>query len=323
MSLDAQLSIVIPTYNRARMLPRAVASAAGHEIVIVDDCSTDDTEQVAARLVAEHGAVYLRMPSNRGPNPARNAGVRVATGDVVFFLDDDDVLLAGGPRRILEVAARHPHHELFLHNCRWSDGSTSLPTADGEHEMTYTEWLTGRFAGELKPAARRSVFRKEAFDDTGAGGEGLLWGRIIRDHGAVVSLSPVAVYEVGHPERLTSRGGLVAHAQANAGIAVAWLALFGDDLRDVARPRWRVRMAAAVLWCGLSRRRSLARGLANDPRLTPFEHVGLRIMASAPPGAARTAMGVVDALRWVRQTTEAGRASVARASRIPRRSGPR
>lgn len=323
MSAAPRLSVVIPTYNRSEMLARAVASAAGHEVIIVDDCSTDDTQRVAADLVTANAATYLRMPRNGGPNPARNAGVRVATGDIVFFLDDDDVLLPGGPEIILEIATRHPRHVLFLHNCRWSDGSTTLPIADTDAELSYVEWLQGRFAGELKPAARRAVFEGEAFEDTGAGGEGLLWGRIIRDHGAVVGASPVVFYDVGHVERLTSRTGLLARAQANAGIAARWLELFGDDLHDAARPRWRGRVAAAVVWCGLGRQRTTARRLAGDARLTPSERVVMRAMAITPRIGLRAAVGGANAARRFRHAIAVARTALPQASAIPRRKGPR
>ena len=89
-------TVIIPTFNRAHLLPRAVASAqqagASVEVVVVDNASTDNTKEVCDAL----GTVrYLRLNSNGGPSVARNAGIRVSTSEVVAFLDDDDVLLPG------------------------------------------------------------------------------------------------------------------------------------------------------------------------------------------------------------------------------------
>jgi glycosyltransferase involved in cell wall biosynthesis len=88
----ADVSVVIPAFNAARFLERAVASILGQaerpkELIVVDDGSQDETALVARRL-APH-ALVLRQ-ANRGPGAARNAGVRRATAECVCFLDADD-----------------------------------------------------------------------------------------------------------------------------------------------------------------------------------------------------------------------------------------
>jgi glycosyltransferase involved in cell wall biosynthesis len=96
-SEDAPLvSVIIPTYNRAHLLPRALESVLGQtledfEVLIVDDGSTDDTADLVERYAAEDGRVcYLRQPANRGVSAARNRGLREARGEFVAFLDSDD-----------------------------------------------------------------------------------------------------------------------------------------------------------------------------------------------------------------------------------------
>lgn len=98
------VSVVIPTFNRSRSLVHAVISAATQtrppeEIVIVDDCSTDDTPQTCRWLIGLRGRVYpqhveivyLRLDRNRGANAARNAGWRASRCSRIAFLDSDDV----------------------------------------------------------------------------------------------------------------------------------------------------------------------------------------------------------------------------------------
>jgi glycosyltransferase involved in cell wall biosynthesis len=86
------ISVVIPTYNRASLLRRAVDSAlaqtlAPAEILIVDDGSTDDTATVCAQYTAP--VRYIRTP-NGGVAAARNTGIREARGEWIALLDSDD-----------------------------------------------------------------------------------------------------------------------------------------------------------------------------------------------------------------------------------------
>jgi glycosyltransferase involved in cell wall biosynthesis len=91
-------SVVICTYNRADVLPRAVDSVltqdfADLELVVVDDGSTDETARLVA-AVADPRVRYVHQ-ENAGLGAARNTGVANATGRYVVFLDDDDLALAG------------------------------------------------------------------------------------------------------------------------------------------------------------------------------------------------------------------------------------
>ena len=86
------ISVVIPTYNRASLLPRAIRSALAQvttsdEVIVVDDGSTDDT--VAAVRAFGDAICYLRTERG-GAGAARNRGIAEARGDLVAFLDSDD-----------------------------------------------------------------------------------------------------------------------------------------------------------------------------------------------------------------------------------------
>jgi glycosyltransferase involved in cell wall biosynthesis len=88
-------SIVLPTYNRARTLPRAIASVMAQdepdfELIIVDDASTDGTERWLAGVTDPRIRV-LRCDRNGGPSAARNRGLAAARAPVTAFLDSDDV----------------------------------------------------------------------------------------------------------------------------------------------------------------------------------------------------------------------------------------
>ena len=90
------MSVVVPTYNRERTLPRALDSVlaqtyADFEVLVVDDGSTDQTAALAAEYEARDERVrYLRQSQNAGVSAARNRGLREARGEFVAFLDSDD-----------------------------------------------------------------------------------------------------------------------------------------------------------------------------------------------------------------------------------------
>lgn len=94
-----RVSVVLPTYNRAHVMGRALRSVltqdfSDFEVLVVDDASTDDTESVIHSF-GDSRVRYLREPRNGGPNAARNRGLREARGEFVAFLDSDDEWLPG------------------------------------------------------------------------------------------------------------------------------------------------------------------------------------------------------------------------------------
>lgn len=117
------VSTIIPTHNRADLLPSAIesvlaAEGISQEVIVVDDSSTDDTAAVAARYPVR----YLRVQCGR-PSGTRNAGIREARGKYLAFLDDDDVRLPGALAALLAPLEADP-------NLGYSYGQTEPVTMD-------------------------------------------------------------------------------------------------------------------------------------------------------------------------------------------------
>lgn len=98
--MDAKLngtpfvSIVIPTYNRARFLGRLVRSVLNQtyknfEVIVADDASTDDTAEII-KTFKDDRIRYIRHESNAGAAAARNTGIKASRGEYVAFQDSDD-----------------------------------------------------------------------------------------------------------------------------------------------------------------------------------------------------------------------------------------
>lgn len=85
--------IIIPVFNRAQTIARTLLSVANSqkisEIIVVDDCSTDNTEKIVRDLSLKK-LIYIRLDKKSNGNIARNVAARAATGDILIFLDSDD-----------------------------------------------------------------------------------------------------------------------------------------------------------------------------------------------------------------------------------------
>ena len=124
------VSVVITTYNRARLLPRAIESAqnAGSdlEVIVVDDCSTDDTPEVCANI---RGIRYVRLNTNQGLASARNAGIAESRSEFIAFLDDDDLRLPGSIDKQLQTLTADDRIALCYGQALIGDAQRQLPRA--------------------------------------------------------------------------------------------------------------------------------------------------------------------------------------------------
>jgi glycosyltransferase involved in cell wall biosynthesis len=143
------LSIVIPTRNRAHLVGEAIESALCQrdgqvEVIVVDDASTDDTANVLARSFGSRIRL-LRMPHRRGAGAARNAGLRLARGELVAFLDDDDLWLPGKLDAELLVFERFPEAEAVL-----SDSLTFVEGQEAEQSFFAKNGLLAATQGQVR-----------------------------------------------------------------------------------------------------------------------------------------------------------------------------
>jgi len=114
------ISVIIPAYNYARYLGRAIESVMAQqggafELIVIDDGSSDNTPEVLEQYRQRYGArMRCRRQENAGPCAARNQGLDLAVGDFVLFLDADDRLHPQGLSRLLAEARRYPEADLII-----------------------------------------------------------------------------------------------------------------------------------------------------------------------------------------------------------------
>jgi len=101
------LSIIIPVYNIAKLLPNRLEHLLQHnlesvQIIVVDDGSTDCSYEICQQYLSNYAAAVLITQKNQGLSAARNRGIAEAKGEYVLFLDSDDILMHKGFRELMD-----------------------------------------------------------------------------------------------------------------------------------------------------------------------------------------------------------------------------
>jgi glycosyltransferase involved in cell wall biosynthesis len=170
-SLQADVAVVIPTYNHARFLGEAIKSVLAQtrqadEIIVVDDGSTDDP----ASVVVQFPAVRLIRQENRGPSAARNTGFRSCKARYLIFLDADDRLRPNAVEAGLNCITSHPDYALVHGGCccvpQVGPPWTYIPSQN--HGDAYLAFLSGNQSGGIMTVLfrRDCLLAVNGFDET-------------------------------------------------------------------------------------------------------------------------------------------------------------
>ena len=118
------VSVIIPTYDSARFIADAVRGVLAqtypcHEVIVIDDGSRDETADIVRGLT---GQIRYRRQDNRGPAAARNAGIKMARGKYICFLDADDLWTPNKLELQVEFMAAHSEIGLLFTDAEeWED----------------------------------------------------------------------------------------------------------------------------------------------------------------------------------------------------------
>jgi glycosyltransferase involved in cell wall biosynthesis len=166
------VSVIIPCFNQGKYLPETVASVLSSEyspleIIIVNDGSKDNTEQVCEKLQTEHSCIKYLYQTNQGPSVARNHGIRESKGEYILPLDGDDLISPDYISEAVKVLESRPEVKLVYCQAEKFGAKTGL-------------WKLKRFS--LPALAKDNmifvsgIYRKADWKKCGGYAEEMTWG---------------------------------------------------------------------------------------------------------------------------------------------------
>jgi glycosyltransferase involved in cell wall biosynthesis len=207
------VSVVIPAFNRCGFVREAVASVCAQgagecEIIVVDDGSTDGT---AAALENEFGArVRILKTENRGVAAARNLGVASSHGELIAFLDSDDLWLSGKLAAQTAFFAEHPEAEICQTEEIWVRNGVRVNSCAHHRKRSGDIFEPSLRLCLVSPSA--VMLRRELFERIGGFDECLpvcedydLWLRIARTTPVWLIDQPFVIKRGGHADQLSRR----------------------------------------------------------------------------------------------------------------------
>ncbi len=239
---DLKISVVIPAFNAERFLPRSLASVFAqtlppHEVIVVDDGSTDGTGEVAAAL----GARVIRQ-ENRGLAAARNTGIQDASGEWIALLDADD---SWEPEKLArQVAAIRPDTVLAYTGARHFDDHGTRAVQSAIAPPTVRKML--RYCNPIVPSS--ALLRRQAVLAAGGFCEGApscedwgMWVRMMPFGSFAASPEPLTNYYV-HPKSMSA-----SPERMLEGLRAILEPILLARYRGIERWIWRRRIWAAQL----------------------------------------------------------------------------
>ena len=211
-----QVSVVIPTYNRATLVVEAVASVLAQtygdfEVLVVDDGSTDATLEALAPFRGQ--VKLLRQSPRRGVAAARNLGSRAAAGEWLAFLDSDDLWLKEKLARQMAYLAAHPELLICKTDETWVRHGVRVNKPLTHHKAggrIFLKCLKRCFISPSAVVLHRRLFQAHgAFDeDLPAAEDYDLWLRLSWRYEVGLVPEPLVVKRGGHADQLSRQWGL-------------------------------------------------------------------------------------------------------------------
>ena len=205
-----RVSVIMPTFNRAHCLERAIDSVLDqtfrdYELIVVDDGSTDHTADLLKRYGDSLKSIHQQ---NRGVSAARNTGIRAARGELIALLDSDDCWLPTKLERQVDFFETHPQAQVCQTEEIWIRNSRRVNPKHRHRKFSGLIFEKSLPLCLVSPSA--VMLRKSLLDQVGLFDERLpacedydLWLRITWKYPVDLIPTPLIVKHGGHADQLS------------------------------------------------------------------------------------------------------------------------
>lgn len=212
------VTVVIPAFNRAALLPRAIQSVLDQayrplELIVVDDHSEDETPAVLAPHAESGRLRVIRHPQNMGVSAARNTGIRAGRGELIAFLDSDDQWLPGKVEAQVEYFREHREEVLVQTQERWMRQGRRVNPGRKHLKKSGDIFIDSVALCLISPSA--VMLRRSLLDEVGLFDENLpaaedydLWLRVLARYPAGLIDRELVIRHGGRPDQLSAQPGL-------------------------------------------------------------------------------------------------------------------
>jgi GT2 family glycosyltransferase len=317
--MSAKVSVIIPTFNRGRVLGQAIASVIDQdhrdfEVIVVDDGSTDGTGELVASRFGDDPRVRYQYQPNAGASAARNTGLDLATGGLVAFLDSDDswkawhlsLTLAALDRypeagmvwtetefvdargvsvatsalaQLLSAYRYFPLDELFASSSMLSELDVDLPPASRTRRLYVGDVFSPMIMGNLVLTSS-VVMRRDRLEKVGRFDDHLTVGEDYEFFLRVCRAGPVAFADISDIRYRTGTADKLGGPGAAREMAHAYLAVLDDTL---ARDAGRITLSPTLI---------------TTARVHAHRWVGEQELIAGSRRLARAHLGTALRLRW-------------------------
>jgi glycosyltransferase involved in cell wall biosynthesis len=209
--LNPFFSIVTATYNRAYCIDKAIKSVLKQnfknwELIIVDDGSTDNTDEVVSKFLNDKRIKYIKLEKNSGVNVARNRAIKESKGEYFILLDSDNEL----NNDILNIFKKYIDTYNFPYMkflCQNQDGKYTVDNPYFKGYVEFKDFLEEKLKGEYQTLIKSKLLKTHLFFEDINGGEGIIWKLIAKETQKVLFLPEVSlIYYDNNEDRLSNRG---------------------------------------------------------------------------------------------------------------------
>lgn len=206
------MSVIIPTYNRASFLPKAILSIfqqtyTDFELIVIDDGSTDETQHVLKQF---EGKIKIFFQENKGPSAARNLGIQKANGLYISFLDSDDLWTPKKLQIQMEWIQRNPDIKICYTDEIWI--RNGIRVNPKKQHQKYNGWFLVKMLPLCLISPSSVLIHSEIFKTVGMFDETLpvcedydLWLRINVRYPITFIPEPLIIKLGGHEDQLSRK----------------------------------------------------------------------------------------------------------------------